>query len=174
MHRCLNSSPTSARFRELLEGTRSKIAHETAQLDELLSSYTPLLKVASTRSPDLTEITALATVLHSFYNGIENIFGIVAKEIDQHFPKGTAWHRELLDQMTKDNNARGAIIDEQARGILLEYLSFRHFFRHSYSFHLDWTQMKSLVSGLASNWDRVKAGIQSMIAISGDSKSSTT
>lgn len=158
----------------MLEGTRSKLRHETAQVDELLSSYSPLLKLAAARSPDLTEITAIATVLHSFYNGIENIFGIIAKEVDQHFPKGNAWYRELLDQMTRSSNARAAVIDDHAREILLEYLSFRHFFRHSYSFHLDWTQRKSLVTGLNANWDRIKAGIQSMTNNSDFSDSSTT
>lgn len=158
----------------MLEGTRSKLTHETAQVDELLSSYSPLLKVVAARSPDLTEITAIATVLHSFYNGIENIFGIIAKEVDQHFPKGNAWHRELLDQMTKSSNARAAVIDEHARGILLEYLSFRHFFRHSYSFHLDWTQMKSLVTNLDSNWEKIKTGIRALTNPSDISNSSTT
>lgn len=152
----------------MLEGTRSKIAHETTQVDELLSSYSPLLKLASARNPDLTEITALATVLHSFYNGIENIFGIIAKEIDQHYPKGTAWHRELLDQMAKTSSARDAVIDRYAREILLEYLSFRHFFRHSYSFHLDWTQIKSLVTDIRANWEKIRAGIQSMTESSGN------
>ena len=158
----------------MLEGTRSKIAHEAAQVDELLFSYSPLLKIASARTPDLTEITALATVLHSFYNGMENIFGIIAKEIDQYYPKGTAWHRELLDQMAKSSNARDAVLDKHAREILLEYLSFRHFFRHSYSFHLDWTQMRSLVTEIGANWEKIRAGIHSMIESSGDSNTSTT
>lgn len=64
-----------------------------AQIDERLSSYSPLLKIALSRRPDLTETTALATVLHSFYNGTENILGTAAKEIDQFHPSGTNWMR---------------------------------------------------------------------------------
>jgi len=150
----------------LPEGTLRKIRHEVAQIDELISSFSPLLMIALSRTPDLTETTALATVLHSFYNGIENIFTIVAKEIDQHQPSGTNWHRDLIDQMAKDNKARSAIISSSGREVLVEYLSFRHFFRHSYSFHLEWEQMKSLVMNLGSNWNTIKTELDRLEAIS--------
>lgn len=158
----------------MLEGTLPKIRYEIAQIEELLSSYSPLLQVAVARTPDLTEVTALAAVLHSFYNGIENIFGIVAKEIDQHFPGGTNWHRDLLDQMTRATDKRAAVIDKSESEILIEYLSFRHFFRHSYSFHLDWDQMRALVTGMSSNWKTIKIRIQTLEGNPGNSESSTT
>lgn len=148
------------------EGTLPKIRHEIAQIDELLSSFSPLLKIAVSRTPDLTETTALATVLHSFYNGIENIFTIVSKEIDQDQPSGTNWHRDLIDQMTRGNQARSAILSSSVREVLVEYLSFRHFFRHSYSFHLEWDQMKWLVMNLRSNWEKIKSDLDRLEEIS--------
>ena len=98
--------------------------------------------------------------MHSFYNGIENIFTIVAKEIDQHQPSSTNWHRNLIDQMTQDNQARSAIVSSSVREVLVEYLSFRHFFRHSYSFHLEWEQMKSLIVDLRPNWIKIKSELE--------------
>ena len=37
-------------------------------------------------SPDLVEITALASVLHSFYNGLENVFLSISKAVDADVP----------------------------------------------------------------------------------------
>jgi len=39
--------------------------------------------------------------LHSFYNGLENIFKLIAKKIDEQNPTSERWHIELLDQMAK-------------------------------------------------------------------------
>jgi HepT-like protein len=146
----------------LRDGTRKKIEYEIQQIDELLSSYAPLLSLIRTRTPDLTETSAVATVLHSFYGGIENIFGIVAKEIDQQIPSGANWHRNLLDQMGRPTETRARIVDEKDKEMLLEYLSFRHFFRHAYSFRLDWEQMSSLATGMSSNWARIKRALQNI------------
>jgi hypothetical protein len=38
-------------------------------------------------------MTALASVLHSFYNGLENIFLSIARHVDQQVPTGDRWHR---------------------------------------------------------------------------------
>ncbi|ACB84622.1 hypothetical protein [Natranaerobius thermophilus] len=74
-------------------------------------------------------MTALASVLHSFYNGIENLFVAVAKNIDKYVPKSSNWHKELLKQMLKENEVRGPLISEDLRNKLIEYLAFRHFYR---------------------------------------------
>ena len=50
--------------------------------------------------PDDIELSALAAMLHSFYNGIENIFKRVTAELDDRLPGGEFWHRELMDCMT--------------------------------------------------------------------------
>ena len=46
------------------------------------------------------ELSALAAMLHSFYNGIENILKRIALELDDPMPGGESWHKELLDCMT--------------------------------------------------------------------------
>lgn len=42
---------------------------------------------------------------------------------------------------------------------LLKYLGFRHFFRHSYSFHLKWERMEELVNPIRTVWEKFKAEI---------------
>ncbi len=51
-------------------------------------------------------MTVLGSVLHSFYNGLENIFIIIAKNIDKNVPIGNKSHQELLQQMATSSNAR--------------------------------------------------------------------
>lgn len=44
----------------------SQISFEIGQEDRLFESYSALLEKVKTETPDLVEITALASVLHSF------------------------------------------------------------------------------------------------------------
>ncbi|MBI3537838.1 MAG: hypothetical protein HY070_09805, partial [Chloroflexi bacterium] len=66
----------------------SEIEFEISQIEQLLATYADLLKRAQDRSPDTVEIAAIASVLHSFYNGIEKIFLSVAKAMDASIPLG--------------------------------------------------------------------------------------
>jgi len=43
---------------------------------------------------------------------------------------------------------------------LADYLGFRHFYRHSYSFYLEWEEMEKLVTPLADVWQGAKDEIQ--------------
>ena len=40
--------------------------------------------------------------------------------------------------------------------LLLEYLGFRHFYRHSYSFYLDWDLLSKLILPIENTWNAVK------------------
>ena len=72
---------------------------ERQQLRRLLDEYRPLFEKCAANPPNLTELTALASVLHSFYNGVGNILKRVATELDGGAPGGQFWHRQLLDSM---------------------------------------------------------------------------
>ncbi len=135
---------------------RSQIKFEIKQIDELFESYSVLFSHIHKRTPNLVEITAAASVLHSFYNGLENIFLTIAKGLDESVPLGEKWHRELLMQMADTNPKRGPVLNQETVQELAKYLAFRHYFRHSYSFFLDWKEMKVLVEPLEDEWKRIK------------------
>ncbi|MBI5305112.1 MAG: hypothetical protein HY868_23475 [Chloroflexi bacterium] len=116
---------------ESVERAIAQITFETAQIDKLFGVYIELLTRVQQRQPDTVEIAAVASVLHSFYNGVENIFLIVAKQVDQNVPTGNQSHRDLLVQMTKPNPRRGAVIPPETAKRLGDYMGFRHFYRHS-------------------------------------------
>ena len=117
---------------------KDKINYQIGQIDKLLKKYNSLIKESTQHPPNDVEITALASVLHSFYHGLENIFSIIAEEMDEYLPEGEDWHKELLSQMAQDKSNRKAVISEKTQEKLGEYLTFRHFYRHSYSYFLDW------------------------------------
>jgi hypothetical protein len=57
------------------------------EIEQLFESYAKLLEKAQQRKPDLVEVTAIASVLHSFYNGLENIFCASPKELTEMFQR---------------------------------------------------------------------------------------
>jgi len=128
---------------------RKQIAIELQQLNHLLDVHRPLLDQCTSEAPSEIEISALAAMLHSFYTGIENILKRIMLESGEALPSGEAWHRELLDAMTKPGSARAAVISILLRDRLRDYLRFRHVFRQAYSFNLRWDKMTTLVLGCA-------------------------
>ena len=125
-------------------------------INDLLRSYEILFSTIEQKEPDIIELAALGTVLHSFYNGVEGIFILIAKQIDKTTPSNAAWHQALLIQMTEKTSARSCVISLDIATLLAPYMKFRHFFRHAYSFMLDWVRLKPLVNELISTWDTVK------------------
>ncbi len=124
---------------------RKQIDVERQQLNRLIDEHRSLLDSCASNKPSAIELSALATLLHSFYSGIENSLKRVAIEIDGGVPSGDSWHRQLLTGMTKATNLRPPVLSEQLFETLSEYLAFRHFFRQAYSFHFDWSKMSGLV-----------------------------
>ena len=128
-------------------------------IGDLLDSYESLFIRVNQREPDNIELAALATVLQSFYNGVESIFLLVSKQIDNATPGDPSWHQVLLNQMIAATNKRAYLIHPDTASMLAPYLKFRHFFRHAYVFMLDWRQMKPLIDNLGAVWNTVRDDI---------------
>jgi len=146
-----------------LEKAISQIIFEIQQIDELFASYQELLEKSKTEEPTLIELTAIGSILHSFYNGIENIFKTIGKNIDGEIPSGNHWHSQLIKQMTEATSKRDPIISEVLKGKLVDYLAFRHFFRNSYSFFLKWNELKKLTDPVITVWLEFKIEISTFV-----------
>ena len=144
----------------MIEKVISQIEFEIGQIDQLLESYVELFERAKADIPNMVDITALGSVLHSFYNGLENIFLTIAKRIDKQIPETTQWHRDLLNQMTETESKRRQVLSTDIAHRLADYLGFRHFYRHSYSFFLEWDELEKLVNPLEEVWVQVKNELQ--------------
>jgi hypothetical protein len=142
----------------LPEQVIEKIEFELEEIGSLFELYKNELFDLKPK-PNLMELTAFAGVLHSFYNGIEKILLVIAKNLDKKVPDDSEWHKTLLLQITTDNEARDAVLSQKMKDQLLDYLAFRHFFRHTYSFHLEWEEMEDLVKSIHDVWKKFKSEI---------------
>lgn len=133
------------------------ILNEIGQIDHLLDFFADLLSRAQQRTPDKVEVAALSSVLHSFYMGLENIFLVIAKQLDAKMPGGSNWHSALLTQMATTNARRGQVISVELMQKLGDYLGFRHVARHAYSFQFDWDLMAANVENLHDVWAQTKS-----------------
>jgi hypothetical protein len=147
----------------LFERVIEEIQFEIDQIDRLFVSYAALFARVHQTQPDLIETTAVASVLHSFYNGLELIFLSIAKRLDRQVPTGERWHQQLLFQMTQSTVQRDHVISTELAQQLDDYLGFRHFYRHSYSFFLDWSQLEKLVIPVETVWSQAKAELTAFL-----------
>ena len=136
---------------------------ELEELHQLLATHRPLLERCRSVPPSAIETSALAALLHSFYNGLENMFKRVAVEVDADPPLGDNWHRKLLDAMIAPTGLRPPVITPATHQQLLDYLSFRHVFRHAYSFRLRWEKMAALVHDCEGVLRQVEAEIRAFL-----------
>ena len=142
---------------------KKQIRFKIKDIDKLFSEYDLIFKKIEMQTPDLFDMTILGSILHSFYNGLENIFEIIAKNIDGNVPNGNKSHQELLHQMASENSKRNEILNEELYLKLREYATFRHFYRHAYSFQLNWEKMSPLINNLQIVWNEVKLNLKNFI-----------
>ena len=89
----------------------------------------------------------------------QRIFERIASQVDPALPEGERWHIELLNQVARPSESRPAVISEQSRQALRDYLAFRHRSRHAYAHQLMWSGMAQLVIGVLPTWDGVRSEI---------------
>jgi len=140
-----------------------QIRVEIDQIDELFAVYSDLLEKTRRETPDPVEVAALGSILHSFYNGLENIFLRVAKELDRDIPAGSDSHRALLNQIGRPTLQRPALLSPTVTQKLESYLTFRHFYRHSYTYLLNWVKLESLIVSLEIVWSQAKAELNMFV-----------
>ncbi|MDR2964322.1 MAG: hypothetical protein LBU88_00920, partial [Treponema sp.] len=141
-----------------------KIRHEISRIDKSLSDVSPLLNLCKIKEqPDIIEMTAVAQVLHSFYNGVESIIVLFFKYMNENLPNDLRWHKTLLEMAYGSNSKKIKILNENAKKDLENYLSFRHFIRYSYSSELDWKVMGPLVKEIENIWKNMKKDFEIFI-----------
>jgi hypothetical protein len=67
-----------------------------AEYEEIERTLTSMPKADKLPYLSELEIAGVATFLHNFYNGIENILKQILLSQDMDIPQGASWHQELL------------------------------------------------------------------------------
>lgn len=150
-----------ARYRVLAD----RIGQELALLGEVVQRCEGAMARARQNEADREfYVAAAALYLHDFYNGLERLFEAIASEVDGAVPGGSAWHRELLEQMALPlTDARPAVLTRETVYSLDEYLRFRHIVRSVYAMHLDAERVEMLVFRLRSIYEQVQAELRAFV-----------
>ncbi len=132
-----------------------RIQAELENIDEVISEM-PLYSSLPTLST--LELAGVAALLHSFYNGVENILKQIFFSKKINLPEGQSWHKDLLEMAVKQN-----IISNECKNILGEYLAFRHFFSHAYALDLYPDKMEPLVENFHKIYSLFKKDINKFL-----------
>ena len=124
----------------------AELRDELESLRQLAREYPAIEKMLACSDQEVSFIHkgAVGYFLHSFYNGCENIFRLIASFFENDVGSDS-WHRNLLRRMKLEiPGYRPRLLDEETFVLLNELRGFRHVFRHCYSFQLDWAREKAL------------------------------
>ena len=143
--------------------TKEKVRYEIGQIEILLKEAKPLLDLSKSKEPDFGEKCGIALILHSFYQGVENMASHILKHIEEHKPTGTRWHKSLLEAMFGENSKNIVILRKDLKIQIEKYLEFRHVVRSAYSHQLDWEKMEILVINLEYVWKMIKSDVEMFI-----------
>jgi predicted nucleotidyltransferase len=168
----LEDARPEMRARILGEVTMPSDPHEALQqevqleLDNLtrLVRSTQALLARLPAQPGEDEIRSIGSRLQDFYCGVERIFERIAVRLNGDLPAGPSWHTYLLRRMTSPwAEARPAAIDRALATRLLDYLRFRHLFRHTYGFDLEWEKCRPLAEGMAETLEALQAQLMAFL-----------
>jgi predicted nucleotidyltransferase len=127
---------------------KSEIAFELKNLQRLVDESKALLNTLS-GDPSSVELRAFGSIVHDFYTASERIFERIAVYLGPGLPAGENWHPSLLRSMESDiEGKRPAVLEHHLALRLADYLRFRHLFRHTYGYELEWDKLHPLVRRL--------------------------
>jgi len=142
----------------------AEIKATLSDLERIVEEIEELLRDLASSEPSYKDKAAMGAFLHNFYNGIENVLKRIAEEIDRAVPSGSEWHRALLQRMAEGvENLRPAVLKAETVTKLLSYLGFRHFFRHSYTFEIDWEKVKPLAVNARAVLETIKDDLKEFL-----------
>ena len=153
----------------LIEARIKNGKEKLTSLEKELQRYGLWPKIAATMIggfsiDDSASVRIIGSILHDYYSTAENIFKVVAINIDKSSHQGDQWHKELLEQMMLDvPGLRVSVISTETAQKLNHYRSFRHVFRNVYGFELSFKKIKELIELLPDTSMSLKKDLDNFI-----------
>jgi len=139
------------------------IEDELLKLDQLVKEFSKHEDRLNESDMPFYDRAAIGYFLHSFYNGCENIFKSIARFFENDL-LSKSWHSDVLKRMTLEiEGYRPAVINQELYRLLDDFRGFRHKFRYSYSFELDWEKEVLVAKKLPRTHSLLKKNIGSFI-----------
>ncbi len=131
-----------------------------AEFENIDAVTSELFSVVKTEKSEYStpELAAIATFIHNCYNGVENVLKRVLSFNQIEMKDTPTWHKDLLK-----TSLDIGIVTNDLYNTLSNYLSFRHFFVHSYSFTLRWDELRPLVDDLEKTLEKFRSAIYNYI-----------
>ena len=104
------------------------------------------------------ELAGVATLLHNFYSGVENILKHVVQDRGLELPGGEFWHRDLVTLAVS-----AQLLQEVTAEKLRQYLAFRHFFVHAYALDLLPERLEPLDNGIRKVFHAFRQDIEKAV-----------
>jgi len=148
-----------------LELLKADINDELEKLDSLYIEFSQINISLIEKSEEVSfyHRGAIGYYLHNFYNGCENIFKSIARFFENDFDQQSL-HTDLLKRMKLQvNGYRPKVIDKNLFRLLDEFRRFRHIFRHSYTFELDWEKESVVANKLNETYNMLHNQIKTFL-----------
>jgi predicted nucleotidyltransferase len=140
-----------------------EIADQLASLDRTVDQAKGLLQRLP-QPPTFVEINAAGKLVHDFYNGAERIFERIVVRLGPGLPGGPGGYTLLLRGMESAvEGIRPAVVDHALALRLLDYLRFRHIFRHTYGYELEWDRLRPLLQGLEETLSQLRTQLDRVL-----------
>ena len=117
------------------ERLTQRINDECVKIESTVDSIVKALEDIKAAPPNIRQYIeeTIANRLSDVYSGIERILDRIANEVDGHLSRGSRWHKNLLEQMTRQRAERQPVISQKTFLLLEDLLEFRHKINNIYA-----------------------------------------
>lgn len=134
---------------------RERVEAEFEQVERVLAAF-PHDQPYSDLST--LELAGVSTLLHNFYNGVENVLKQATQSRGLPVPSGPSWHRDLINLALSND-----MISAPTADALKPFLAFRHFFVHAYASELEAERLEPLSKQVDEVFAMFKSDIMKQI-----------
>jgi len=125
------------------------------EIESVRRSLRDLHAAAGRSERTVIELAAMGAFLHNSYNGIENVLKQSLAHRGTKVPDSPSSHRDLLEIAVQR-----AVMARETADRLYDFLGFRHFFVHGYSFALDEGKLMALVDQVDEVFEQVVSDLK--------------